>query len=90
MIGKNIRIFSSDEISEDEYKTLWNTIKSEKEWRGTFHNKKKDGSLYWAKESIAPIKDGNNILTHFIVIQEVLQKLKKFPNSLSIKLNMIR
>jgi diguanylate cyclase (GGDEF)-like protein/PAS domain S-box-containing protein len=82
VIGKNIRIFSSGETSEDEYKVLWNTLKSEKEWRGIFHNKKKDGSLYWAKESIAPIKDGNNNLTHFIVIQEDITEAKKVSQQL--------
>ncbi|MDA3906322.1 MAG: PAS domain-containing protein, partial [Bacteroidales bacterium] len=39
-ISKNPRILKSDETSSEEYKELWETICSGKEWRGEFHNKK--------------------------------------------------
>jgi len=46
LIGKNPRILSSGEKTIAEYNLLWQTIRSGKIWKGEFHNKKKDGSLY--------------------------------------------
>jgi PAS domain S-box-containing protein len=45
LTGKNPGILSSGETSKDDYKVLWNTIKSGKEWKGEFHNRKKMRSL---------------------------------------------
>lgn len=83
VLGKNMRIFASGETANNDYKILWNIIKSGKEWRGMFHNKKKDGELYWARESIAPIKDDNNKITHFIAIQEDITEAKKVSEQLN-------
>lgn len=83
VIGRNISIFAPDEGSIDHYKTFWDTVKSGKEWRGTFYNKKKSGELYWARESIAPIKDENNKITHFVAIQEDITEAKKVSEQLN-------
>ena len=47
LIGENPRIFSSGNKSKEEYKILWETISSGKEWRGEFLNRKKNGEPYW-------------------------------------------
>lgn len=65
--GKNSRILSSGEKSKEEYEILWKTIKSGKEWRGEFHNKKKNGELYWESATIVPIK---NDRIFFLAVKE--------------------
>ncbi|NJD22480.1 MAG: PAS domain S-box protein [Melioribacter sp.] len=65
--GKNPRILKSGMTSNEDYKELWKTIKSGKEWRGEFQNKKKNGELYWESATIAPIKNGK---TFFLAIKE--------------------
>ena len=83
VIGKNISIFAPDGGSVGQKKEYWDTIKSGKEWRGTFKNKKKGGELYWARESIAPIKDENNNISHFVAIQEDITEAKKVSEQLN-------
>jgi diguanylate cyclase (GGDEF)-like protein/PAS domain S-box-containing protein len=83
VVGKNTRIFSSGKTPVNVYKVLWNTIKSGEDWRGTLQNKKKNGDLYWSQESIAPIKDSNNQITHFIAIQEDITEVKKVSEQLN-------
>ncbi|CAA6606461.1 membrane hypothetical protein [Rhodospirillaceae bacterium LM-1] len=56
-IGNNPRILKSGEKGQDEYGEMWRAITSGKEWRGEFHNKRKDGALYWETALISPIKD---------------------------------
>ncbi len=70
VIGKNPRILKSGHQSKIFYKELWDTIICGKEWRGEFHNKKKNGELYWEFASISPIFDEKGEITHFIAIKE--------------------
>jgi len=76
VVGKNPRIFSSHEKSKSEYKVLWDTIISGKEWRGELHNKKKNGVLYWESASISPILNDNGKVTHFLAIKEDITERK--------------
>ncbi len=69
-IGKNPRILKSNEHSEEFYKELWQTIKSGKEWKGTFHNKKKNGELFWELAFISPIVNDKGVVTNYISIKE--------------------
>lgn len=69
-IGKTCRILKSGETSRVEYTALWNTIKQGKQWRGMFHNKKKNGELYWEDTTITPIRNSNEEITHFLAIKE--------------------
>ena len=69
VIGKNPNVFSSHEKSREEYAFLWETICSGKEWSGEFHNRKKNGELYWETDTISPIFDDNGEISHFLAIK---------------------
>ncbi|MCX6269094.1 MAG: PAS domain S-box protein, partial [Bacteroidetes bacterium] len=76
LIGKNPRILNSGETPKEEYRILWKTLKSGSEWRGEFHNKKKNGGLFWSAASIAPIIDNGGNLTHYLAVQEDITERK--------------
>lgn len=66
VMNKTPRILKSGKSNQDVYKNLWETIKRGEEWKGEFQNKKKNGELYLELVSISPIRNNNNIITHFI------------------------
>ena len=68
--GQNPRLLKSGETSQAEYEKLWKTITSGGEWRGEFHNKRKDGSLFWERAFISPIREASGTITHFLGIKE--------------------
>lgn len=70
VIGQNPRVLKSGEQPKEFYKELWNTILNGKVWRGQFHNKKKDGTLYWESASISPISEADGTITGFIAVKE--------------------
>ena len=74
--GKNPRILKSGEKSLLEYKELWDTIKSGNEWQGEFHNKKKNGKLFWESALITPIKNDKGDITHFLSIKQDITEQK--------------
>jgi PAS domain S-box-containing protein len=69
-IGQNPRVLRSGEHPPEFYKQLWDTITSGKEWKGEFHNKKKDGNLFWESASISPVTDEAGVIRHFIAVKE--------------------
>jgi PAS domain S-box-containing protein len=76
IIGNNPRILKSGYTTATEYKHLWQTLASGSEWFGEFHNKKKDGTLYWESASISPILNTQGIITHYIAIKEDITERK--------------
>lgn len=70
VLGQTPRLLKSGETPLEEYRRLWSTIKAGKEWRGVFHNRRKDGSLYWERASISPVHDAKGRITHFMAVKE--------------------
>ncbi len=81
-IGNDPRILKSEEKTMDEYKMLWQDITSGKTWNGKFHNKKKDGTLYWEKAIIFPIKNLHGEIINFVAIKEDISEVVKIEHSL--------
>jgi PAS domain S-box-containing protein len=75
-IGQNPRILKSGDTPDLIYKKLWETILSGQVWRGVFHNKKKNGELYWEAAIISPIINDKGVITNFIAIKEDITKRK--------------
>ncbi len=82
IIRKNPRIFKSGEKNELEYKELWETISSGNEWRGEFHNKKKNGELYWELASISPVKNKEGKIISYLAVKEDITERKKMIDEL--------
>jgi len=80
--GKNPRLLKSGETPPEEYERLWKTITSGGEWRGEFHNKKKNGELYWESASISPITDAHGAITHFLAVKEDITQRKEMEEAL--------
>ncbi|GJQ60756.1 MAG: EAL domain-containing protein [Candidatus Scalindua sp. AMX11] len=78
VIGKNPRILKSGTITPDVYEDLWKTIAKGGEWEGEFHNKKKDGELYWEHAHILPIKNSMKMTSHYLGVKEDITERKRF------------
>jgi PAS domain S-box-containing protein len=76
-LGKNPRVLKSGETGPEGYRELWEAIAAGKEWRGEFHNKKKNGVLYWEFASISPIRDPAGRITHYVAVKEDITARKQ-------------
>ena len=83
--GDTPRILKSGHTNPSEYENLWNTILAGKEWRGEFHNKRKDGTFFWELASISPITNDAGEVTHFLGVKEDITSLKATEESLSLR-----
>ena len=83
VIGKNPRILKSGEMPPGDYKRLWETIVAGGEWRGEFHNRKKNGELYWEWASLSPIYGADGHIAHFLAVKEDITERKRMEHSLA-------
>jgi PAS domain S-box-containing protein len=77
VIGKNSRVLKSGETPSDLYESLWETILSGKVWQSEIRNRKKNGKLYWASISIAPVTNDEGAVTHFVAMIDDITRAKK-------------
>jgi PAS domain S-box-containing protein len=84
LVGKNPRLLQSGHTSKSEYKELWKTISAGTTWHGTFHNKKKNGELFWEAATIAPVLNENGKITHYVALKEDISIRKKMEEDLKL------
>ena len=64
------------------FKNLWETLLAGREWHGEFHNKKKNGDLFWEYARISPIRNNEEQITHFVAVKENITERKRLQTEL--------
>jgi PAS domain S-box-containing protein len=82
LIGKNPRVFSSGELTQEEYMNMYKTISQGQTWQGEFHNRKKNGELYWESATISPVINDEGEMTHYIAVKEDITNSKRLQQEL--------
>lgn len=80
--GEHSAMFKWVDTADKTYQDLISTIRDGREWRGRFHNRKKNGELYWEETLIAPIKSAEGEITNFIVMKEDISEKVKLEEEL--------
>lgn len=68
--GQNPRVLKSGDMPPEIYREMWETVAAGREWRGEFHNRRKDGSSYWESASISAVHDEAGAITHFVAVKD--------------------
>ena len=82
-VGKTPRLFKSAFTTKGACKSMWRTITDGQEWVGELENKRKNGEAYWARVYVAPIKNPQQEITHFVAIQEDVTEARALASELS-------
>jgi diguanylate cyclase (GGDEF)-like protein/PAS domain S-box-containing protein len=69
LIGKNHRIFRHEEMKDEIFADIWNTITQGGIWHGELKNRKKDASCYWVDSTISSDCDINGNITGYTAIR---------------------
>jgi PAS domain S-box-containing protein/putative nucleotidyltransferase with HDIG domain len=74
-VGRHVNFLKSDEMPQQILDAMWKAISRGETWHGYFRNRRKDGSLYWDKSTITPIRDYRGHIQSYVAIKEdVTQK----------------
>ena len=82
VLGKNPRLLGSGTHPREFFASLWQTLRAGHTWNGEICNKKKDGTIIWEATAIAPIRDSENRLTHFVAIKEDITERRRLQEEL--------
>ncbi|MCW8826627.1 MAG: diguanylate cyclase, partial [Gammaproteobacteria bacterium] len=69
-IGQQPSFLKSGVMDTIYYKKLWQSLLAGERYSREIVNRRKDGTLYTAQQTITNLTDNNGIITHFISIQE--------------------
>lgn len=81
-LGRNSRILKSGETSPEEYRRLWETIAGGRDWKGVFHNRRKNGDTFWELAIISPILDDGGNIRHYIAVKEDITEKRSLEQQL--------
>lgn len=81
-VGQNPHVLKSGVQSDEVYRELWQTISSGNVWRGEFHNRKKNGELYWEMASVSPIFNEQGQIINYVKVAENITEKKKTEQEL--------
>lgn len=82
LLGKNPSVFASGNTPKSTYRQLWKTIKDGEKWTGVFHNRKKNGELFWESALIVPVRDAEGNITNYLGVKEDISQRIKFEDIL--------
>lgn len=82
VMGKNPRVLKSRDVDPEEYEELWKRLSNGETWRGEFHNRKKNGELFWERATISPVRNKRGEITHYLAIKEDVTQEKKLAQDL--------
>ncbi len=80
LLGQNHRLVNSNHHSKEFFKLMWSQLKDGIKWSGEICNRAKDGSLYWVKTTITPIRDQNGEINEMISIREDITSMKNMES----------
>ena len=82
VVGKTPRVLDSGEVSDEYFNELWETLLAGDVWTEEIINRRKNGETYTARQTIAPVTDGDDIHA-FVAIQEDITERKEREETLT-------
>lgn len=70
LVGRTPRLYRSPETSPETYRAMWQALEAGLPWRGELKNRRKDGSHYWSRLLITPVREDSGAVSHFVGINE--------------------
>jgi two-component system sensor histidine kinase/response regulator len=82
VIGHNPRILQSGKTPQATYDALWGALSQGEIWKGELVNRRKDGSEYTELAHIAPIRQADGRVSHYLAIKEDITEKKRIGREL--------
>ena len=82
VIGKNPRILQSGKTPAEIYLSLNNAMSLGQNWQGEFINRRKDGSEFIESALIAPLRQADGTITHFVGVKSDISEQKRAAEEL--------
>ncbi len=82
VMGKNPRILQSGKTPPETYAALWDALHNGRPWKGVLHNRRKGGGEYIEFAHIAPLRQPDGTITHYVAVKEDITEKKRLGQEL--------
>ncbi|MDP2808943.1 MAG: PAS domain S-box protein, partial [Rhodocyclaceae bacterium] len=82
VLGQNPRILRSGKTPQETYVALWDALTHGRTWKGELINRRKDGGEYVEFSIIAPIRQADGRVTHYVAVKEDITEKKRLGKEL--------
>jgi len=82
VLGRNPSILQSGGTPVGTYTEMWSALGRGEPWKGQFENRRKDGSTYTEFAIIAPIRQQDGRVTHYLAIKDDITERKRMGEEL--------
>ena len=77
VLGQNWRILQSNRTLPETYESLWTALSQGQSWHGELCSRRKDGGDYIEFAHIAPIRQPDGRITHYLALKEDITEKKR-------------
>ena len=82
VLGQNPRLLKSGRQGPQEYRKLWAAILAGEPWHGDIVNRRKDGSFYAQDLTMAPVRDADGNIAHFVAVGQDITERRRAEETL--------
>jgi len=82
VVGRNPRFLKSGRHDAAFYRNMWETIGRGEVWRGTFFNRRKDGTLYEEDAVISPVRDPSGQVVNYVGVKRDVTDVRRMEERL--------
>lgn len=76
VVGRTLRLLKSELSERHKYQELWATLEQGLPWEGDLRSAKKSGEVFWEYVSVAPVKNSQGKMTHYLVVKQDITEQK--------------
>jgi diguanylate cyclase (GGDEF)-like protein/PAS domain S-box-containing protein len=88
VIGRNSRLLQGDDRDQPELDKIRHAIAEQRDGHAVLRNYRKDGSLFWNKLYVTPVRDPRSgLVTHFVGVQHDITEVKRYQEELEHQAN---
>ncbi|WP_311170377.1 PAS domain S-box protein [Halobellus ordinarius] len=81
-VGQTPQLLNSGEMPDSYFEELWETVLAGDVWSAEVIDRRKDGELYYADQTIAPVTDGEGRFVAFVAVQRDITERKQREETL--------
>jgi len=82
VLGEDLSILRHGE-HDDYYRELWKTVATGRTWEDEIVDRRKDGTIYYAEQTIAPVTDEDGEVVQYVAVQKDVTDRKEFEDRLT-------
>ncbi|MGE5470841.1 MAG: PAS domain-containing protein [Bacteroidota bacterium] len=82
VLGRNLRFLQSGMTPRETYTELWGHLVTGRVWSGELVNRRKTGEIYYEHAIIAPIRQPDGSITHYLAVKQEITEKKRINEEL--------